>query len=313
MGSITETLTKRENVTRILTTLILLCFFVPYLVPIGIPVTISNYTREYLDVMNSLQPGDIVLMDQNWAGYGERTAGTLVTLRHLFALQDVRFVIISCDAPGMSQLTSDVLLTKTLQPEIQATGKVYGVDYVYLGFLPGWEPMIAGMATNVLGLYQNDYWGAPTADMPIFQDVEYKNTGRRGFIDYNDIDLIVNIEGKHTSRYFIYQWNIPYGTPNITHATMKDIIEYVMYYPHSLQAMLWGSRGGAELELLTGRLGPGIASMDAMSTVSVLSIIFLIIGNIQFLYGKQRGVKDQWARDEVFADSTYESPAGTEA
>jgi hypothetical protein len=313
MGSIVETILHRENITRILTTLILLCFFIPYLVPIGIPVTISDYTREYLAAMNELQPGDIVIIDANWAGYGERTAGTLVTLRHLFALQDVRFVLLSCDAPGMSQITTDVLLTKTLQPEIQATGKVYGTDYVYLGFLPGWEPMIAGMATNVLGLYENDYYGASTAAMPIFQDVEFKNTGRRGYIDYNDINLIVNIEGKHTSRYWIYQWNIPYGTPNITHATMKDIIEYVMYYPHSLKAMLWGSRGGAELELLTERLGPGIASMDAMSTVSVLSIVFLILGNIQFLVGKQRGVKDQWSRDEVWEDQTYDTTEGTEA
>jgi hypothetical protein len=221
-------------------------------------------------------------------------------------MQDIRFVIISCDAPGASQLATNVLLTKTLLPEIEATGKVYGVDYVYLGFLPGWEPMIAGMATNVLGLYQSDYYGSPTADMPIFQDVEYKNTGRRGYIDYTDIDLVFNNEGKHTSRYFIYQWNIPYGTEMITHATMKDIIEYVMYYPHSLKAMLWGSRGGAELELLTERLGPGVASMDAMSTVSILSIVFLIIGNISFLYGKQTGKRDEWARDEVFRDQTYD-------
>jgi hypothetical protein len=308
--SILERLSSRDNVTRIITLCVLLSFIIPYLNPIGLPIVITNYTQECYDLIMDLGPGDIILIDQNWGGYGERTPGTIAIFRQLFEeMEDVRMVILSCDAPGLSQLATHSLLTKIL--DIPDT-KVYGTDYVYLGFVPGWEPMIAALAQDPTSVYPTDYYGAPTADMPIFQDVEYKNTGRRGFVNYEDIDLIFNDEGKHTTRYFIYQWGDPFGIPMITLASMKDITEYVMYYPHSVQGLLMGSRGGAEYEMIIEKPGLGLASMDAMSAVSMVAITFLIIGNISYLYKKQRGQSDVWFRKEVWDDQTYEREHGIE-
>jgi hypothetical protein len=88
---------------------------------------------------------------------------------------------------------------------------------------------------------------------------------------------------------------------------MKDFVEYVMYYPHSVQGMLAGGRGGAEYELLRGVPGVGLALMDAMSVVSMVAILFLIIGNVSYLYRKRMGQRDVWERTEVFKDQTYDS------
>ncbi|MEM2006648.1 MAG: hypothetical protein QW154_03345 [Sulfolobales archaeon] len=46
--------------------------------------------------------------------------------------------------------------------------------------------------------------------------------------------------------------------------------------------MLVGQRSAAEYEVLVGRLGLGIASMDAQSTSHMLIVAFIVIGNAMY-------------------------------
>ena len=54
-----------------------------------------------------------------------------------------------------------------------------------------------------------------------------------------------------------------------------------------LKAILGSTRGGAELEFLTGHPGPGLTSMDSFTMIHYLLIAAIIVGNIGF-FGWER-------------------------
>ncbi len=262
--SIIETLKKRENLDRIIYTAVILAFVIPYLNPIGLPITISDRVRDAYLLIEDLPAGSIILMDCNWAGWGELTAGTYAIFDHIMS-RPLKLIILSCDNPDTVPPIAQLL---TEQDKLKHN-KVYGTDFVYLGFTPGWETMIAELAQNPRAVYRKDYWGTPTDELPLMLE----------FNSYKDIDLIISLGGKHVVRYYIYQWASTFGTPLISHAQTKDIPEYVMYYPHLITGIIPGNRGAAEYELITGKPGLAVAGMDAMSMIILVVIGFLVLGN----------------------------------
>jgi hypothetical protein len=91
----------------------------------------------------------------------------------------------------------------------------------------------------------------------------------------------------------INHWVMDYGTPMIEGAIGVNIPAYAPYVDTGhLLALLQSTRGGAELEYLTGRPLTGLIAMDAFSLVHYLVIIFIIIGNIGY-FGWTRHSRDR--------------------
>lgn len=280
-------------------TLAFASLFIAHLSPIGLPVTITHFTYEIYDIIEGLDEGDVILYDINWSGYGEHSANVLAITQHLFE-RPITIIMLSDDAPGMTQVTTDNLISGEKMiggVVLDKHGKVYGTDYVYLGFTPGWEAMIAELALCPTCVYPTDYYETPTEGMPIF---DVYNT-------WEDIDLVVCQSAKHNPRYYIYQWNVPFGVPVMAIVDSREFPETLTYYVGGqLVALSNGGRGGAEYELLRGVAGPGLASQDAMSLITIVTLVFFGIGNISYLYTKYTGGEAAWAIDRAGWGGTSE-------
>jgi hypothetical protein len=164
-------------------------------------------------------------------------------------------------------------------------GKTYGEDYVFLGYIAGGESTLASLARSITGTVATDNYGNSTSSLHLIQEAN----------DATAYELVVIASsGTDTFSWYIRQWYTPYHTP-LLFGALSVIAPSIEPYVGAGQAigMLTGQRSAAEYELLVGRKGLGIASMDAQSFAHGLILLFIILGNIVFAYAKlsKRGEK----------------------
>ncbi len=253
---------------ELLYTLLLLSVILPILHPLGIPVEISKRTLdvyEYVD--KKLPPGCHVYIEVYYevAARGELEPNLIALTKHLFD-KGCKIVYGSLSAFGVVAFS----LFKTMAADL-FEDKVYGRDYVYLGYIAGSEAATASLARSIRGTISVDNYGNRLEDLPLMREVD-KAT---------DFDLVIIVSsGTDVFAYYVRQWHTPYGVP-LLFAALSVIGPSIEPFVGAGQAigMLVGQRSAAEYEVLVGRLGLGIASMDAQSTSHMLIVAFIAIGN----------------------------------
>lgn len=254
---------------ELLYTLLLISVILPIIHPLGIPIAVSARTKAVYDyIEKNLKPGCHVYFELYYevAARGELEPNVVALTKHLFD-KGCKIVYVSLSSYGpivfelMRSLAADVF-----------KGKEYGKDYVFLGYVAGGEPAAASLAKSIKGTLSVDNYGNRLESLPLMQEVD-KAT---------DFDLaIVASSGTDTFAYYVRQWYTPYGVP-LLFVALSVIAPSIEPFVGAKQAigMLVGQRAGAEYEILVGRLGLGMASMDAQSTSHMLILAFIIIGNI---------------------------------
>ena len=277
MTSISTYFKNPRAMERVIYVLLILVFTIPYLYPLKLPLAIEDRTRVAYNMVEALQPGDIVVFSQDvGAGmWGETGAAVVVVMQHLFQKEGVKIVICEMDRDQTPQMTELAL------SQVDKHGKEYGVDWVHLGFSPGWEAAVAAFAQDTNEVYSTDFYGDSIAGMPLMQEAR----------SHEDFDLVVTGEGCHTARYWLYQWADPFGIPVLSLIPTFYIPDYIAYYPHLMKGMVAGLRAGAEYEFLANQPGAGLQSMDAMSASQLLAVALLILGNVNYLYQEYGGGK----------------------
>lgn len=84
---------------------------------------------------------------------------------------------------------------------IDTTKKIYGVDWVQIGYISGREAAASGLATNFNSLAKNHVHGALLSGMTIMQNINVAK----------DFSLIVTFEDE--SPLWLLYWTVPYGVP----------------------------------------------------------------------------------------------------
>ncbi|NVM23285.1 MAG: hypothetical protein HWN68_16065 [Desulfobacterales bacterium] len=275
-------MTKKEttlkdwiNVTVILQILICLAVAIPIAVPIGLPVPITEYTRNVYNIVESIEPGSVVLFtnEVSAGGWGEMASPTTAVMQHLFK-RPVKIVFVEFfeDSPILTEMALD---------KIDKGDKVYGVDYVHLGFVPGYGTAVAMFAKSVWTAFPVDYHGTPLEELPLMADIE----------DASDFEI--QIEAQTVPAVgpvdMLQHIHSPYEVPFVVIATAVAAPGHMAYVESGdISGITIGVKGGAEYEILIKRLGAGAATMDAMSISHLLLIIVLIVGNIIY-FTKRRG------------------------
>lgn len=266
--SATSYIEKIIGAREFLYTLLLISVILPIMNPIGIPVEISQRTRDvYNYIETNLRPGCRVYVEVFYevAARGELEPNIVALTRHLFN-RGCRIVYGSLGALGVIAFS----LLKSMAPDV-FEGKEYGKDYVYLGYVAGGEAAAASLARSIKGTISVDNFGNKLADLPLMKEAD-KAT---------DFDLVVIVSsGTEIFAYYVRQWHTPYNVP-LLFVALSVIAPSVEPFVGAKQAvgMLVGQRSAAEYEVLVGRLGLGIASMDAQSTSHVLIVAFILAGN----------------------------------
>jgi hypothetical protein len=244
----------------------------PLLNPLGLPIPISNDARTWKNYIDeNVQDGDVIIFAPMYgvSGMPELFPMSISTMKHLLE-KDVKIIVVSFWNQG--PLVFNALLDQVHPDDY---GKVYGEDWIRLGYIPGSETAMGSFAADIHATVASDYVEGKALDtFPIMADIH----------GAEDVDLIISIEtGTPGTPEWMRQWNAPFGTPQITGCIGVSVSGMIPYLQSGqIGALMPGLTTSAEYEILLGKPGLAVAGVDAVSTSHILVILLVLLGNIAY-------------------------------
>lgn len=262
---------------QLLYVLFIIAVIVVLLYSITAPIEISPNTKAIYDYLNDnskLTPDSPVLIEICYeeSARTELEPQIIALMKHLFD-KNCRLLFLSTSAYGPIAFQ----YLQSSAPDLFAS-KQYGEDYAFLGYLADNESTLASLAKSITGTVATDNYGFPTSELPLIVEAN----------DASAYSLVIVASSRtDTFSWYVNQWHAPYHTP-LLFVTLSTIVSSIESYVDSGQAigMLVGQRSAAEYELLVGRKGLGVASLEAQRSLHLLLLLVIILGNIIFTYIK---------------------------
>lgn len=259
--------------------LLAIVVFIPILIPIGMPIRATVTTKVVYDAIENLPPNSKVLVSVEYSPSTkpENHPMTISVLRHLF--KNDHKVFVTCLWPDGQFMAQDALK----QVADEEFGKVYGKDYVFLGFRPGNEAVVKGIVSNIRKLYTVDVYQTKIDEIPLMEGVN----------KFSDFAFLFSASAGYPGTIEWVQYAAdPTGIPMSSGVTSIQVNE-VMPYVQSGQiiGVLAGMPGAAEYEALLGQKGSATSGMDAQSIAHLVIVLFIILGNAAFFIERQRSRK----------------------
>ena len=263
---------------------------IPLLKPewIDLPIRPTPESQIVFDEINKLNAGDKILLSFEYSPSTkpEIHPMAIAILKHLYAknIQVYGFALWP-DGNFMS--------TEAFSEVSDDYDKKYGVDYVNLGYKPGGEAVIKGIASDIRTLYTVDLQGTSINDIPMMKDV----------VNIEDFDFVFSLSAgypgsKEWVQYACDPKNIPLST-GCTSIQVTDIMPYVEN--DQIRGILAGMPGAAEYESLveaalqkmeiSGKPGEASGMMAAQSIAHVVIVLFIIFGNISYFITRKKNRK----------------------
>ena len=275
---------------RIIFLIVGLSVLIPLLKPewVDLPIRPTPESQIVFDEINKLNAGDKVLLSFEYSPSTkpEIHPMAIAILKHLYAknIQVYGFALWP-DGNFMS--------TEAFSEVSDDYDKKYGVDYVNLGYKPGGEAVIKGIASDIRTLYTVDLQGTSINDIPMMKDV----------VNIEDFDFVFSLSAgypgsKEWVQYACDPNNIPLST-GCTSIQVTDIMPYVEN--DQIRGILAGMPGAAEYESLVeaelqkmeiaGKPGEASGMMAAQSIAHVVIVLFIIFGNISYFITRKKNRK----------------------
>ena len=263
-------LSKLANVdSRVFYWILFIALMVPFLSPIGFPITIAENTRELYEGIteDEVNEGDVWIMNFGYgvSAWSECHPSVTVCTKALFR-EGAKIIFMG---PHYDVELTYNKIHDTVRDDF--VDKVYGEDYVFLGYITGGESAIAQLASNIRSVYPVDHFGTPLDELSMMQGV---NT-------HEDIEGVLSSDTGDYGVHFMTQWQAAYGSKLAEIGiAMNGSTDLPRWQAGNYFGLSIGSRGGAELEMLIGELGEATTSMDSISVSHLLLIFAVILGNI---------------------------------
>jgi hypothetical protein len=261
---------------RIIFLMLALALVLPLLFPVKLPVRVTPEVRKVYDMVDDLEPGDVILIDMD---YGPDTMAELEPMayslmRHVFD-RGARFVTTCLSATGVSLVESEI------RHIAEEKGKTYGKDYVFLGYRPYPASVILSMGQNMRQSFPIDFYNNPLDSLPLM----------RGVRNYADLRFVISVSATSGVDYWIMYGHERYNFPLALGVTAVMAADYYNYLQSGqIEGILGGLKGAAEYETLLGQGDRAIIWMNIQSVCHLLIVAFIIIGNVAYLATRKRGV-----------------------
>jgi len=262
--------------------IILLLIFIPLLNPLGLPISTNTWTVDAYDAILATPDDKVIIWEDNWSigGLADSEPGHTALMRIMLE-NNIKFVMVSLtpDTPLLHTYITDAV---SKYPESQ--GKVYGVDWVQMGFLAGQEGALSLMAKDMHSAFASDYYGTPLSQLPLMDNV----------IDFNDIALVISGSSSQTwVEAPIRQWYTKYDVEVVSYTLSGGTVLSATYWPNNgIVGIIEGSRGGAELEFIGSVPGIGASQSDAKTLAFLATAGFIVLGNISY-FGAKSAKEDE--------------------
>jgi len=262
--------------------IILLLIFIPLLRPLGLPISTNQWTKDAYDAVLAVPDGKIIIWEDNWAigGLADSEPGHTALMRIMLE-NNKKFVMVSL-TPDTPLLHSYITDKVNKYPESQ--DKVYGVDWVQMGFLAGQEGALSLMAEDMHSAFTTDYYGTPLSQLPLMDNVQ----------DFNDIALVISGSSSQTwVEAPVRQWYTKYKVDIVSYTLSGGTVLSATYWPNNgVVGIIEGSRGGSELEFIGNVPGIGASQSDAKTLAFLATAGFIVLGNISY-FGAKNAKKEE--------------------
>jgi hypothetical protein len=174
---------------------------------------------------------------------------------------------------------------------------VWGEDYVQLGWIPGYEPILAGLMQDLRTTSGGkDDRGNGLDTLPMFSGGKLKGAGDFHLLGYST---------STSPDPYVRQWGVGEGANNVP-VELKDgtknpgaqligamgtaTVPWIMpYVDQGIQtSYVSGQRGGAEYEAVLGIPGAGLGFMAGQTIGHFYAIVLVVVTNVMYLSERRR-------------------------
>ena len=245
---------------------------------IQLDTRVSPETQRLFDHIENLPVGSrlIVSFDHEASSLPEIRPIAQALLRHAFRR--------GLKLAGVALLSEGTAIGyRLMESTANEFGKVYGEDYVFLGFRPQYIAAILAMGESIPATFPTDYLDQPLSELPL--GIELAN--------YDSVAAVLSIADGSLTTHWVEYGQAQYGVPVLAGVTAAMATTYDPYLASGqMTAMMSGLRGAAEYEKLIGIGGGGGRGMLAQSTAHLYVILLIVIGNIIYFRERSRRGRD---------------------
>lgn len=259
---------------RILYLLLSIAVALPLIIKPRTTVRISEPVRSAFQAVDSLAPGSIMMIsiDFDPSSAPEVQPMLVALLTHAFS-KGIRVIVSGQLALGLP------LAEIALNQVAPSLGKTYGVDYVNLGYRPGYTAMMVGIGRELRDYFNTDYRGVPIDSFEFMRSVH----------TYCDINLLVSLAHGAVADAWIQYAGGRYNQAIIVGCTGVNAPNLYQYLRSGqIRGLIGGLQGASEYEALIRRPGSATLGMPAQSAAHGLIIILLIAGNLGYILSRRR-------------------------
>ncbi|MCP4684913.1 MAG: hypothetical protein GY867_05620 [bacterium] len=246
----------------------------PLLMELPQKIIVSDIVRAVYTELEALQPGSKVLVSFD---YDPASAPELQPMAEAFIAEcferDLTVIMMGLwpQGPQQAAMAVDSAMKRMGYTD---QDKVYGVDYVNLGYQAGNEFVIQRMGSSFQSMFKTDFLGTPYEDIPLVKNVK----------NFSNINFSFNLSSGFPGtvewvQVAVDRYGLRMGAGN-TAVQAPTIYPYVR--SKQVLGLLGGMNGGAEFETVTGLPGKAIGFMLPQSFAHLIVIGFIIIGNVAF-------------------------------
>ena len=269
-------LEKLRNLDRrIIFICIALAVIIPYILPVAMPIQVSNPVKNLYDFIDKLPEGSKVLMSFD---YGPSTKiecdpMAIAVARHAFR-KNLKLVAIALWPEGASQARP------VLTNAAKEFNKTYGTDYINLGFKAGQIALLKSLGTDFHNNSPTDVDKQPIGSFPIMKEINTVkdfdlslsfSAGKPGLVEHVVIDYS--------------EFKVPVGG-GVSAVMAPELYPYLN--SGQLLGLMGGLKGAAEYEKLTDSPAEGYRGMIAQSIAHFTIGLFIILSNLFYFLSKSK-------------------------
>ncbi|MGC9362438.1 MAG: hypothetical protein ACP5F3_05855 [Candidatus Syntrophosphaera sp.] len=256
---------------RIVFLVLVVAVALPIIFPLGLKTYGTPLTKKAYDLVDSTPAGApvIISFDYDPSTVTELQPMAEAVIEH--AWKKGHHIIATAMWPQGSKM-ADLAFARV--QEKFGNDKVYGVDYVNLGYKVGGMVVIQGMGRNFKTVFPRDNSGQNYEDIPLLEPVR----------TLQDIRYVVSLSaGDPGLRDWIMTARGKYGVPVAGGTTAVSAPGFLPYVndQNQLYGLMGGMKAAAEYELLLGYEGSASLNMNPQSVAHILILVLIALGNIK--------------------------------
>ncbi|MBW6513399.1 MAG: hypothetical protein K0B87_01420 [Candidatus Syntrophosphaera sp.] len=256
---------------RIVFLVLVIAVALPLIFPLGMKTYGTPLTKKAYDLVENTPPKSVVIIsfDYDPSTVTELQPMALAVIEH--AWKKEHRVIATAMWPQGSKMAD--LAFAEVQKKFN-NEKVYGLDYVNLGYKVGGMVVIQGMGRNFKTVFPKDTSGLDYEDIELLRPVK----------SLRDIKYVVSLSaGDPGLRDWIMTAKGKYDVPVAGGTTAVSAPGFLPYVndQNQLYGLMGGMKAAAEYELLLGYEGSASLNMNPQSVAHILILILIAIGNVK--------------------------------